>query len=269
MALPEGLEATLALVRHGESTWIAAGRFQGRGDPPLSPRGERQAALVAARLATRDASRVLPLPVGPPVAIWHSPLERARATAVSIGAVQPQPPPLRPLAELTEIAQGAWEGLPSVEVAARWPELLGGWRRDPVHHHAPGGESLGAAARRVRDGLATILGELGGESGPAEPTDGAGRSFVPGYGTPAGRQPWSIVVAHDGIFRLMLLHLLGLPLGRFWGLPFVLCGISIVELRDGKAILRAHNLASHLDPITQGPERGAGERDARERGGAL
>ena len=37
---------TLALVRHGESSWIAEGRFQGRGDPPLSETGLRQATDV-------------------------------------------------------------------------------------------------------------------------------------------------------------------------------------------------------------------------------
>ena len=49
--IPDGLDATLVLVRHGESTYIAEGRFQGRADSPLTEIGERQAALVAARLA--------------------------------------------------------------------------------------------------------------------------------------------------------------------------------------------------------------------------
>ncbi|MEX1344028.1 MAG: histidine phosphatase family protein, partial [Candidatus Limnocylindrales bacterium] len=58
----------LALIRHGESAWIAEGRFQGQGDPPLSAAGERQAAAVAARLAAPRAMPSLPVPDAPPLA---------------------------------------------------------------------------------------------------------------------------------------------------------------------------------------------------------
>ena len=44
---PDGLDATLVLVRHGESTFIAEGRFQGQAETPLTAIGLRQAALVA------------------------------------------------------------------------------------------------------------------------------------------------------------------------------------------------------------------------------
>ena len=54
LELPPNLVATLVLVRHGESTWVAEGRFQGRQDPPLSELGQQQAQLVANRLAHRD-----------------------------------------------------------------------------------------------------------------------------------------------------------------------------------------------------------------------
>jgi broad specificity phosphatase PhoE len=62
----------------------------------------------------------------------------------------------------------------------------------------------------------------------------------------AAHDPWSITVAHDGILRLILLRLLDLPLERYWSFPFALCGISVVELRAGRARLRAHNLEEHL-----------------------
>lgn len=40
------------LVRHGESTWHQARRFQGARDAELSPRGREQARTLADRLAT-------------------------------------------------------------------------------------------------------------------------------------------------------------------------------------------------------------------------
>jgi hypothetical protein len=49
--IPDRLDATLVLVRHGESELIVEGRFQGQAETPLSARGLRQAALVAERLA--------------------------------------------------------------------------------------------------------------------------------------------------------------------------------------------------------------------------
>jgi broad specificity phosphatase PhoE len=45
------------------------------------------------------------------------------------------------------------------------------------------------------------------------------------------------------------MDLLGVPLERFWAFPFGLCSITIVELRNGIARLRAHNLSDHLDGL--------------------
>ena len=60
--IPEGLDATLVLLRHGESEWIREGRFQGQAETPLSATGRRQAALAAERLAAPHASPMLPGP---------------------------------------------------------------------------------------------------------------------------------------------------------------------------------------------------------------
>ena len=40
--VPDLLDATLVLVRHGESEYIVEGRFQGQAETPLSPAGLRQ-----------------------------------------------------------------------------------------------------------------------------------------------------------------------------------------------------------------------------------
>jgi hypothetical protein len=74
-------------------------------------------------------------------------------------------------------------------------------------------------------------------------------SHVLGHGplaAPGEPWPWLVAVAHDGLLRLVLLDLLGLPLQAFWSFPFLLCGVTIVEIRAGVARLRAHNLADHL-----------------------
>ena len=275
------LSATLVFVRHGESTYVAEGRFQGRHDPPLSELGERQARLVAARLADPFAGAPVPLPTGPLAGIWSSPLRRATRTAELIASAQPAPRDVTPCPELIEIAQGEWEGHLLADVRARWPAELAAWRRRPTEAHAPGGEPLHDAARRVQTGLASIDEQLvaatRAKPGEAPSPDRAGaaasrdRDPVPGYlssrPADAARDPWAILVAHDGILRLALLSLLGLPLERFWAVPFNLCALTVVGLHDGVATLRAHNLADHLAPL--GVEQRAAEEARGERRGAL
>jgi phosphoserine phosphatase len=244
-----GLTASLVLVRHGQSTWIAEGRFQGQADPPLSPLGDEQANRLAERLAAPRGGD--PVPAAAPHAIWSSPLGRARATAGRLAAI-PAWPAIRTLDGLLEIGQGEWEGQPASVVAERWPEALAGWRRDPAIHHAPGGEALPDVDVRIRAALAHVLDDLRSVTGPAAP-DRPPASPVPGYAPASADRPWAVVVAHDGVLRLALLALLDLPLGSFWRLPFVLCGLSVVTLDGGAAALRAHNLAEHLKGMAAGP----------------
>ena len=70
----------LYLVRHGEHLDAE----HGLEDGPLSPRGRRQAELIADRLSGVPLS-----------AVWHSPLERAAETARTVAgrmpAIEPEP----------------------------------------------------------------------------------------------------------------------------------------------------------------------------------
>jgi broad specificity phosphatase PhoE len=72
-------------------------------------------------------------------------------------------------------------------------------------------------------------------------------------------------VAHDGIFRLLLLALLDVPVERFWSFPFNLCAISVVAVSNRVATLRAHNLSEHLAPLAD-EERAAAEARGDRRG---
>ncbi len=267
--MPDGLDATVVLLRHGESTAIVEGRFQGQLDVPLSPLGRREAELAAARLARPHASPALPVPGGAPREIVHSPLARTveTATAVERAARDPaafgRPVALRPDAGFAEIAQGEWEGLLATEIAERWGDVLSAWRLRPTEVAAPGGESLSAVQGRVRPAIGGLLGRLAEGGTPGRPD---GPQGLGGSGT-APSMPWSIVVAHDGVFKVTLLTLFDLPLERFWLFPFALCGISVVELVGGRPRLRAHNLTDHLGPVLE--ERARAQAAERERAGAL
>jgi probable phosphoglycerate mutase len=270
--IPEGLDATLVLVRHGESEWIREGRFQGQAETPLSELGRRQAALAGERLAHAHASPSLPLPGGRPVEIVHSPLARTAATAQSIAdavaraAVPGGPAPiLRPDAGILELAQGEWEGETMDVIARRWPTEISAWRHRPWESVAPGGETLAEVQARVRPALVRALEPLAKD----RPRGTFDRPQVGGYaGVGQGHdQPWSVLVGHDGVFKVVLLTLFGLPLTEFWMFSFGLTGMTVVELRGGRPVLRAHNLTGHLAPIEDEQAREAAERRARS--GAL
>ncbi len=248
LAIPDGLAATIVFLRHGQSVWLAEGRFQGRADTPLSPLGRRQAELAGGRLAAPDAPPRLPVPAGEPAAGRPA-------------------PPLRPEGALAEIGQGAWEGLLQREVEERYPAEISGWRRDPVAVHAPGGESLAEVDVRVRGALARLLTDLAG----TEPAAAAPAGAPSYYDLHAG--PWALLVGHDGAFKVALLALLGLPLERFWTFTQTTTGIAVLDIRNGRTILRAWNRTDHLAALeVEAAEATRAEEDAaaaRARTGAL
>jgi broad specificity phosphatase PhoE len=267
--IPEGLDATLVLLRHGESEYIVEGRFQGQAETPLSAAGLRQAELAANRLARPLDSPTLPVPAGPPLEIIHSPLLRAGRTAAAVADAMAgadgfgRPIAVRPEPGFMEIGQGDWEGRLHADLTSTDGERLAAWRRRPLESWAPGGESLLDVQHRVRPALGRLLATLADGRTPGR-TDGP---LVAGYGTPATAGSWSVLVAHDGVFKVTLLTLFDLPLDRFWMWLFDLCGISVVEFRGGRPILRAHNLTEHLAPLLE--ERAQAASEARQRSGAL
>jgi broad specificity phosphatase PhoE len=198
--------------------------------------------------------------------VAHSPLLRTTETADAIeralrdvGSVVAR----RADAGFLEIGQGQWEGLHRTEIDARYAAELAAWRRQPLTAWAPGGESLPEVQGRVRVALATILASLAEGRLPGSPD----RPQVAGYRDSPADHPWSIVVGHDGVFKVTLLTLFNIPLDRFWMWSMDLCGITIVELRAGRPVLRAHNLTAHLASLFD--EQAQRELEERSRSGAL
>jgi len=266
LAIPDRLDATLVLVRHGESELIVERRFQGRLETPLSPMGRRQAGRVAARLAQPHRPPALPVPDGPPLVVVHSPLARAAETASAIveaaaegGASWAR----RAEPWLMEIGQGAWEGRLASEIAETDGERLAAWRLRPTETWAPGGEALPDVRTRVAAGLTEILVELAAAGQP-------GSILAPqvrGYEDRSLAQPWAVAVGHDGVFKVLLLTLFDLPLERFWMWTSDLCGITVLELRAGRPVVRAMNLTEHLEGLLD--EEAQVETAERARSGAL
>jgi probable phosphoglycerate mutase len=161
-----------------------------------------------------------------------------------------------------ELNQGAWEGLSHDEIVERYGAELAAWRRRPAEANAPGGESLRDADGRLRPSLETLLARLAEGRQPGTPD----RSQVPSSADPIADHPWAVVVGHDGIFKLTMLALFEMPLERFWWIAYPLAGISIVELRAGRPVMRAHGLTDHLASLATTADAAP---DGDDRGGAL
>jgi broad specificity phosphatase PhoE len=132
----------LLLVRHGQSTWNAEGKWQGQADPPLSSLGRLQAEHAARSVGTVDL-------------IVTSDLERAHHTGLIIsGAIGVGPVVVEP--NLRERDAGEWSGLTRVEIEQRWPGYLDDGKRPP------GWEPQEQVLRRTLDALHRIDAEYAG-----------------------------------------------------------------------------------------------------------
>jgi probable phosphoglycerate mutase len=202
----------IVLVRHAEPEWVRDGFTV--DDPPLTERGHRQAAALAARLAEEVFDEV-----------YVSPLLRTRQTAV---------PYLRQVARewsveawLEEIRNPVWHGTP----AEKAEEAFKADRARPSHERwqgLPGGEAVRSFVTRVREGAGRFLEERG-----IAPTGGA----LPMWSV---REPDRkiLLIAHAGTNTVSVCYLLGLePVPWEWE-RFVLGHASItrleaLELGDG------------------------------------
>ena len=118
----------LWLVRHGETDWSAAGRFNGWTDIPLNTQGRQQASALAGELSERRF-----------VTVWSSDLSRTSETA----RLADTEPVLDP--RLRELDFGTLEG-------RTWAELSRSTRAALIDFDAftaPGGESVVAMRDRV------------------------------------------------------------------------------------------------------------------------
>ena len=137
---------TILLVRHGETEWNRARRYQGWSDSPLTARGIVQAEAIGHRL------RALPEAAG--AAIVASPIGRARHTAEIIAGVLERTAPPRFDERLREISLGSWDGLGRKEIRA----LMGAaFAEFEWYFQTPDGESYDTFAGRI----AAWLRELG------------------------------------------------------------------------------------------------------------
>lgn len=124
------------LIRHGQTDWNLARRYQGQSDIPLNPTGIHQARQCAQKLAEIQFE-----------AVYASDLQRAYQTAQIIA--EPHGLAVKTDPRLREICMGVWEGLVFDDVQAKFGDDLMEKPHDPTQPRAEGGESVLQVAQRM------------------------------------------------------------------------------------------------------------------------
>jgi broad specificity phosphatase PhoE len=150
-------EPIIYYIRHGETAWNAAGRFQGAQDIPLNELGLTQAAHAGGILSDlfgRDGRAAASL------VFVSSPLGRARHTMELVrGALQLPPGQYALDDRLREIGYGDWEGSTLAQQQASHPETFAIRELDKWDVPPPAGESYASVAERMRDWYQSLHGD--------------------------------------------------------------------------------------------------------------
>jgi len=198
----------LIFIRHGSSTWNEERRIQGQLDPPLSSRGEDQAARLAERLKDKK-----------PAGFYSSDLARAASTAGAIASRIGRQPVLMP--EWREIALGEWEGLDRDQIKAGYPAQWDQWMASPSWDIVPGSE--GSAAFEARVGVA--LDDL----------------FA------LHRTGEVLIVTHGGVIQVALLRILGRSSNGIFPFTIENTSLTVLEGGPGGWVVARVNDTCHLN----------------------
>jgi broad specificity phosphatase PhoE len=198
----------LLLIRHGEVEERYHHIFGGRIDMELSPRGREQAEAVASHVRNRPVD-----------ALYVSPMKRARATAAPIARVLDREPVVAD--DLHEVDFGDWTGLHWNEIPARYGVSPFAWLDEFVAGRIPNAESPDHYAQRIQAGLDRIVREQ------------PGRSVA--------------VVCHGGVIRMMLSHLLELPLATLGRVQVEYASLTRVARFNDRAEVQLLNFTPWRD----------------------
>lgn len=181
------------LVRHGKIRLEDdQRRYIGQLDLPLSDEGVRQAENLRKILGKTGIT-----------ALYCSDLARSRQTAEIIAGGGTVAVTVR--RDLREISLGEWEGCTFADIIRRFPDEFRARGADIGYYRIPGGESFADCSRRVVAAFHEILGKAAGDIA---------------------------IVGHAGVNRLLLCHILGLPLGNLFRLGQDYGCVNIIQCSE-------------------------------------
>ncbi len=117
--------------------------------------------------------------------------------------------PLEFDARLIELGFGAWEGRTARELTEKDPEILTRFRQDPLSNQPLGAEPLAAFHRRILEAWNALQDRHGGKH--------------------------VLIIAHAGVIRLMVAHVLEMPLQHIFRIQVPNAGISRIRIEINDA----------------------------------
>ena len=140
--------------------------------------------------------------------IITSPLKRCAEFAEELA--QAHSLPLQRKYEFKEVSFGLWEGKTAEELLNTEPDNIKKYWNDPIKTTPPQGENLLDFEKRVIDGWKNVL------------TDFQGKHIL--------------IVSHAGVMRMILCHILGMPLTALFKLDVGLAKVSRIQIEhaDGE-----------------------------------
>lgn len=102
----------------------------------------------------------------------------------------------------------------------QWPQEVEAWYRRPDWAAIPGGETLQQVLARATAVLRQAVRSHAGET--------------------------VVLVGHDSVNRVMLLHALGLPLSRYWHIRQSPCALNEIDADGDDFVIVAINQTDHL-----------------------
>jgi alpha-ribazole phosphatase len=192
----------LYLLRHGAIDWPEADCFIGQTDAPLSSEGRLQANAWRSEICKMEFT-----------AVWSSDLTRTTETAgiIFVGRAAG----VQTCRKLREIQLGEWDGLPRNRVRENQPDLWRARGEDLAGFRPPGGESFRDLQERVVQQIARI----------AEETQGT-----------------ACIVTHAGVIRVLICHVLQMPLTNLFRIRLDYGSVSIVSYSPERVEVCALNL---------------------------
>ncbi len=186
------------IVRHGQSSYNAQQKIQGRSDGSvLTEKGHLDAEKVGNALSQIDIA-----------AFYCSPLQRAKSTAEVIQSRLNNSPVIQPTSQLLEIDLPIWENMVKEEVKAQYPQEYRDWHQKPHEFKMilPDGQEhypVLSLYQQAQDFWREIIPQHEGQT--------------------------ILIVAHNGINRCLILSAIGIPVSLYHSLQQSNCCVNVLN----------------------------------------
>ncbi len=210
---------TLYLIRHGATEGSETKRYKGSIDVPMSEKGIEQIKGTSVFIQNmiqdkkNHESCIVHSASSKLSAVYCSPLSRALKSAEIIT----EPFGLKPIVieDLRERSFGIWEGMTFTEIKEKYPQEFEAWAGNPLRYSPVDGESTVEVRERAVKAVDSLLSNHNSEH--------------------------IAIVAHGGVNRIILCHIMGIPLENIFRIEQDFAAVNIIEFWEKYPVVKLLN----------------------------